>query len=1061
MKNILKTSNCVLLAKYAVVFFKLHRLQWLTGLILVTCGSLDMRAQTFRAVSNEPSPLMFTARNNRIQLDNCNYIIGVGASARFCHSLSYASNEEKVAGHFDVFNIDGVFTSHSLIPISLMYLPLVQDTIWLPGPNPSNGIFSPSDTILNAMTCDFSGNVFAAGRGISVYRPSTNVLTYLGDLPPGLESAGGITHRNGEVFISTVNNSLARVDMQNPANTVEVMQFPIGTPIMDGLITFPYRCDSLVTFAIGRTDTGSIIYRLEFEPYSLTEICQIEVPIFAVAAREECIQPPCAFSLDLDRLDLSGAPDQDFRADTTCVTPMPVAAAITEVRAAIPIDSIRVELSGILDVGQEYLVLAAANNLTVLGSGSPVITLVSNGSSTAFSDFEAALSAIRYHNDAPAVTYGQREVHSQAFAVFYRSLPATTYLPLSNEKMRLEADITQPSCFGASDGAVLANATGGIAPYTFQWANGPNGALFDNLSEGTYSLIISDALGCRNTDTVYVSQPEMLVANIAANTTFACGAEAILTASGTGGTMPYSFVWSDGNSEMERDSMAAGTYSLTLTDANGCLANTVFQLLGVPIIETPITSLNFCKGENFLFEGTTYTSDTTFCQTYTSAVTGCDSLYCLQLTFFDTVRVEELRQICSGQTALVYGILIGADTTICRVFETYLGCDSTHCVQVEVIRREGQMAATICEGETYLFGGQSLSESGFYQDTIIMPSGCDSLVQLTLHVMPAPVVQLSIEGSFCNGGLIRIAAGIYHDYQWSTGATTAFIDIQSPGTYGLTVTDADGCTGDAMVDIPADARIEFAYMQVSPTCFGDQNGFLQVDTAFGGQAPYQYALNEGAFQMAPVFNNLSSGAYELVIEDANGCRAEAMVSIETPEPLVIDAGEDRAIRLGDTIQLQAIANPLSGLHFQWNPPSGLACDTCVHTFAFPGESTLYEVILTNEQGCTVQDEVFIQVDRRGGLYVPNAFSPNDDGINDRFFVNTDSSVKRITRLRIFDRWGALVFEQKDSSPNAPDAGWDGKIRGKRATQGVYAYTLEVERADGQLEQHAGEITLIR
>ena len=286
----------------------------------------------------------------------------------------------------------------------MQYFPFFQDTIWFPGPNPINGIPSPSDTILNAMTCDFSGNIFAAGRGISTYRPSTGVLTYLGDLPPGLQSAGGITHRNGEVFISTVSNSLARVDLQNPANTVEVMQFPPDMPTVDGLITFPYRCDSLVTFLVARTDTSSTIYRLDFAPYSLTEICQVEVPIFAVAAREECIQPPCAFTLDLDRLDVS-ATEQDFVADTTCITPMPIAAQFTTVTAAIPIDSIRVELTGILDAGQEYLALASANNLTVL-AGTPTLTLVSTGPATTFANFEAALSAIRYHNDAPAPTYG-------------------------------------------------------------------------------------------------------------------------------------------------------------------------------------------------------------------------------------------------------------------------------------------------------------------------------------------------------------------------------------------------------------------------------------------------------------------------------------------------------------------------------------------------------------------------------------------------------------------------------------------------------------------------------
>ncbi|MFM9950330.1 MAG: gliding motility-associated C-terminal domain-containing protein [Saprospiraceae bacterium] len=965
-------------------------------------------------------------------------------------------------GYFDGYNLDGVFTYRSLTTTPLLYFPFFQDTLWWPSPNPANGIPSPSDTILNAMTCDFSGNIFAAGRGISTYRPSTGALTYLGDLPPGLESAGGITHRNGEVFISTVSNSLARVDMQNPAGTVEVMQFPPGTPIVDGLITFPYRCDSLVTFAIARTDTGSIIYRLDFAPYSLTEICQVEVPIFAVAAREECIQPPCTFSLDLDRLDVSGAPEQDFRADTTCVTPMPIAAEFTEVRAAIPIDSIRLELTGILDAGQEYLALASANNLTVLGSGTPTLTLVSNGPATTFSNFEAALSAIRYHNDAPAPTYGQREVHSQAFAVFYRSLPATAVLPLGNENLRLNAAITPPSCFGDSDGSLLADAVGGIAPFGFQWAGGQSGPALNNLAAGAYPVTLTDALGCRNTDTAFVTQPELLQASITANTNFACGPEGVLTVAGTGGTLPYTAIlWNDGNTEAVRDSMAAGSYAVALTDANGCTANTVFQLAGAPIVQVFPAHINFCKGETFLLNNVTYASDTTICETFTHELTGCDSISCIVLTFFDTVRVQEIRQICLGETTFFYGMFLSVDTTVCRVFETYLGCDSTRCLQVEVLRREGQMVASICQGETYLFGGNALSEAGEYRRTIPMPSGCDSTVLLTLTVLPAPILQLNTEGSFCNGGFVRISAGAFSAYQWSNGATTAFIEVQAPGIYSATVSDANGCTASSSIEIPADARIEFAYSATPPDCFGEASGALRVDTAYGGQSPYRYALNDGVLQTQPVFSNLSAGSYRLRVEDANGCGAEALIEIPSPPALFVDAGEDQVIRPGDTIQLQAIANLLPGQSLQWRPPLGLGCDTCAVTPAFPTETTLYEAALSDANGCTVRDEVWVRVDRRGGLYLPNAFSPNGDGINDRFFANTDTSVRRITSLRIFDRWGALVFERKDSSPNDPAAGWDGDVGGKPAMQGLYVYVINVERADGVAEQYSGEVVLVR
>jgi len=357
---------------------------------------------------------------------------------------------------------------------------------------------------------------------------------------------------------------------------------------------------------------------------------------------------------------------------------------------------------------------------------------------------------------------------------------------------------------------------------------------------------------------------------------------------------------------------------------------------------------------------------------------------------------------------------------------------------------------------------------GTYAVAVINAYGC--AVTLTTEVGECPVIDplLLTPTPACLGAsngastLTPITTGTApYTYAWSTGATTAFIDVYAPGIYSVTVSDANDCTASNSLEIPADSRIEFGYSTTSPDCFGEANGAVRVDTAFGGQSPYRYALNAGVFQTQPVFGNLSAGSYRLRVEDANGCGAEALVEVVSPPTLLLDAGEDQVIRPGDTISLQAVANLLPGQSLQWRPPIGLGCDTCAVTPAFPTETTLYEVALSDANGCTVRDEVWVRVDRRGGLYIPNAFSPNGDGINDVFFVNTDASVRRIASLRIFDRWGALVFERKDSLPNDPATGWNGDIGGKPAMQGLYVYVIEVERADGVAERYSGEVMVVR
>ncbi|MEZ4933894.1 MAG: gliding motility-associated C-terminal domain-containing protein [Saprospiraceae bacterium] len=129
--------------------------------------------------------------------------------------------------------------------------------------------------------------------------------------------------------------------------------------------------------------------------------------------------------------------------------------------------------------------------------------------------------------------------------------------------------------------------------------------------------------------------------------------------------------------------------------------------------------------------------------------------------------------------------------------------------------------------------------------------------------------------------------------------------------------------------------------------------------------------------------------------------------------------------------------------------------------AVPANDITYLLTITDENGCTFTDEVNVFVQKARNVYAPSAFSPNNDALNDEFTLFTGQQVSKINNLLIFDRWGALMFEQYNFEPNNLSIGWDGQHKGQMMNPGVYVWFAEVEFLDGQVELYEGEVILIR
>ena len=140
---------------------------------------------------------------------------------------------------------------------------------------------------------------------------------------------------------------------------------------------------------------------------------------------------------------------------------------------------------------------------------------------------------------------------------------------------------------------------------------------------------------------------------------------------------------------------------------------------------------------------------------------------------------------------------------------------------------------------------------------------------------------------------------------------------------------------------------------------------------------------------------------------------------------------------------------------KWEPALGLSCDDCLNPVAQPTQTTTYTVLITDTNGCVAVAEITLTIDPKIAVFIPNVFSPNNDGTNDRFLVFPAAGIASVASVQVFDRWGGMVYDSKDN------LGWDGRIAGDEAAPGVYVYQVELLLFDGTTILESGDITLIR
>ena len=336
----------------------------------------------------------------------------------------------------------------------------------------------------------------------------------------------------------------------------------------------------------------------------------------------------------------------------------------------------------------------------------------------------------------------------------------------------------------------------------------------------------------------------------------------------------------------------------------------------------------------------------------------------------------------------------------------------------------------------------------------------------SVHAFPIPSVNAGGNTLICHGTGRTLQATGAATYVWSppTGlsCTNCANPVATPDsviTYTVTGTSAQGCVNtDAIV-----VKVKYPFvMRNSPGDSLCKGSSLTISAS--GAYTYTWSPATGLNNTtipSPIASPIVSTVYRVIGTDDKNCFSDtAYIPITVFDLPTVDAGPDKTINVGQTVDLVPVISP-DVISVIWNPTGSIFRSDYPSVTVKPKETTTYTAEVTNSGGCKSRDNVTIYVICNGAnVFIPNTFSPNGDGTNDIFYPR-GSGLFRIKNARIFNRWGEVVYDKSDFMPNDISSGWDGTYKGQKLNVDVYVYVIEIMCDNNSLLTFKGNVALIK
>jgi len=650
----------------------------------------------------------------------------------------------------------------------------------------------------------------------------------------------------------------------------------------------------------------------------------------------------------------------------------------------------------------------------------------------------------------------------------------------------------------------------------YEWSTGEITSSITIDQDGMYWVQLEDMNGCFSRDSIELNFAESPKINL--NDSTLCEGDQIELNAYSDGA---SYIWNDGSTDDSFSVYTSGEFWVEVNN-KGCISRDTSKITIIPI---PIIDLGadhiLCVGDSMkldvTLDGATYewqdgSMNSTFevlnpgMYSVSVELDGCSNTDFIEISPSVSLNFE------LGEDKLLCDILsfeLGVEDNLIQSYEWSTGevtaninpnedgiywvelLDKDGCIHQDSIELKFIESPILNLNDTTLCIGEEVEQNAFSQGASYLWSdgstnemllintageywveaefqGCVSRDTAVINFASAPdysVSQTEVSCfSSCNGSLDLMinSEDANLSYLWSNDETELSTKDLCAGNYGLKITDKYGCEYINNYNIIEPAELSYEINLQDVECAGFVNGSISIENVNGGVGPYLYSVNGSDYDSESNFDNLSGGIFSIEIKDKNSCIVQDSIEILEPEFIIVDAGKDGFIELGESFQINASVSLTENLLLEWNTQSDLSCYECLDPAVTPSETTTYELIVIDElTGCQEIDELIINVAKPVKIYTPNIFSPNGDGNNDKFLISSNATVIKVNYLKILDRWGDLIFENKNFMTNDLDSSWDGKMNNKDLNPGVYVYVAELELFDGRKEIIKGDITLVR
>lgn len=614
-----------------------------------------------------------------------------------------------------------------------------------------------------------------------------------------------------------------------------------------------------------------------------------------------------------------------------------------------------------------------------------------------------------------------------------------------------------------TENSLKVHITSGTAPYKFtlDGINYQDNNAFDNLAPGDYTITIKDANGCASSQTISIEDIDLSLNVFITNAT--CGVvNGMIEANTVGGAPPYLYSLNESlfSTNNVFNALAAGTYVMQVKDANGCLKDTTITLTdGCLNIAAQITHTT-CGNEN----GKIIVNTNSGTAPFLFSLDGQN--FQVENEFKDLkagnyeVTVRDLQQLQSSIQVIIN------ESTVPRISGTATEASCLNNDASITIEGSCTFAPYKYSLDGNVFGQYHTFDklpSGEYTAYIEDAKGCISQTQITVSLKNTLQLNVNDQAIVCEGASVKLnATSNATSYSWAPSSSLDNPFISSPTAMPVISTDYKLT---ATLGSCVETRNVLVTVLKAPkpdggndiTICKDQDGKLEATEGFIYNWKTSLNLNDASI-INPIVLAPPPGRHAILLDvfDNNGCKSLVpdTVNIFVINP-IINLGKDTFILASTPLQLNANdPNALDFVKYTWTPSTGLNVADVANPIAMVDNDITYSVIAETRHGCIATDDIQIKVLKSIDIYVPNAFTPNNDGLND-ILKAIPAGIKNFIGFSIWNRWGQLVFTTSD-----PNTGWNGLWKNS-LQDGVFVWVAEAIDYNGNKISRKGTVLLIR